>query len=438
MSNYLLVLNDRIYAGHCTSGSSDKVWAACLAIETSAEQGMPPDVSDTTEVVYLSVYGRRGSNLNVTPPKRLPLRDAQKLFKKKCGEKDGEAYAHVPFAPFVSTFGYPLGFPLVARLAEEEVSVITPASAPVSALSYVACVVKDVRQDKLQQLLQDPDYGLTEKVDGERCIIVFDGQELAAFNRKGKQMMTVPAGALHLRQLGCRFVIDGERMMGALAGHFVAFDLLEWGEEPFTAWSYVRRITTLEEAMLNAGLLLEDRSTPTHLLARSNSACSDLALLVAAPGEQYGQRVINAVRAASGEGIIVRNLTGDYQMSPLKFKFVTDLEAFVIAANDGLEAGSLKFGLVRPDGAVIEIANVRSGFNAAEINAVRQMLDRGERPVFKVTYLPKRTVGLLLVEPKSGMSMLRSDKDAAECTTDQLGEEKAELVAQAKPLQSVL
>lgn len=195
------------------------------------------------------------------------------------------------------------------------------------------------------------------------------------------------------------------------------------------------RITTLENAMYQAGLFVSARSTPTFAEACANSTVDTLSLLVAASGAEIAHRVITSIQATSGEGIVVRRLEADYAESPLKFKFVADIDAFVIAINDGLAEGSLKLGVLRPeDQAILEIANVRSGFTDADIRAVRSILEQGERPVFTVTYLPIRTIDIKLVEPRSGMAFLRSDKDASECTTDQFGPEKTKFIAKAKTI----
>jgi ATP-dependent DNA ligase len=252
-------------------------------------------------------------------------------------------------------------------------------------------------------------------------------------------MSMPPEGALTLSTLGSPFVIDGERLTGDLAGYFVAFDLLELGHEDFTTYSYALRITTLHEAMRDAGLLHEDRFTPTFAEAQANSKEALLALLAPAPERARAQHILEEVQAASGEGVVARRLLSDYAESPRKFKLVADLDAFVIAINAGIAEGSLKMGVLRPtDGAIIEVANVRSGLTDVDIRTVRQMLERGERPVFTVTYLPKRTVGIQLVEPRTSMTRLRSDKSAAECTTDQFDAEKAPFIAQAKPFAGVV
>ncbi len=57
-----------------------------------------------------------------------------------------------------------------------------------------------------------------------------------------------------------------------------------------------------------------------------------------------------------------------------------------------------------------------------------EMLKQGEYPVLKVTYLPIRTVGVKLAEPRTSIKELRSDKSAVECFADQLGPDKADLI----------
>ena len=161
----------------------------------------------------------------------------------------------------------------------------------------------------------------------------------------------------------------------------MAFALLEWDAEPCIARAYETTITTLERAMFGAGLLKEACSTPTLSQALANSTVPNLALLVAAAGAERGQRVLEAVQVGGGEGVVVRRLFGDYQESPRKYKFVADLDAFVLGVNTGLAGGSLKLGIVRrADGAIIEVANVRSGLKTATSPRCRRCSPRGGGP----------------------------------------------------------
>lgn len=438
----LIVLAQHTYAGHCATGNSNKIWAACLAVETDDLQPQPPRIDETTEVVYLSLHGSHGGNMVIDPPKKLAMQQARAHFRKKCREKEGKAYASIPFASYLPMFGRPFGLSLTSAAGEGQRDIGAAIDAPIPEdevtplLNYQPVIVKAISQEKLQQLLADESYGVSEKVNGERCLLVFDGERLAAYNRRGRRMSSPPTGAAHLCRLGCPFVIDGERLTGDLAGHFVAFDLLEWNGDAFISLPYQMRITTLEDAMLRAGLIASSYCTCTWVEASANSTVPQLSLLIGATdSKNTSHQVVEDVQASAGEGIVLRRLLANYSESPLKWKFVTDLDAFVLSVNEGLAEGSLKFGVRRlVDNAVIEVANVRSGFTDNDIRVVRSMLERGERPVFTITYLPIRTIGIQLVEPRSGLAFLRTDKDASECTTEQFGEEKALIIAQAKPV----
>ncbi len=443
--NHLVILPEYTYAGHCKSLGSNKDWVACLAVEQDERDDGIPTLDEASEVVYLSLHGPHGGNLIVDPPKKFTLEQARTHFKKKCREKDGKAYAHVSFAPFLSAFGRPFGLTLV--LPSQERPSTEGSEGPTSAalasttptLRYQACIVKAITSEHLSQLVRDPRYGLTEKVNGERCLLVFDGKQLAAFNRKGQRMSAPPDGALHLCRLASPFVIDGERLLGDQAGHYVAFDLIEWNNRPFADPSYAMRMTILQMAMHQAGLLMEMRPTPTYAKARVNSMQPELLLLTPAVGEQDIQHTIKEIEVSAGEGVVVRRLDAGYAESPLKYKFVAEMDTFVIAINEGPGGGSLKMGVVRvTDQAVIEVANVRSGLTEADLHVIQQMLEEGRRPVFTVRYLPKRTIGLLLVEPRTRMAWLRTDKEARECTTEQFGPDKAVHIAHAKPVAGIV
>jgi hypothetical protein len=440
---HLLVLNEYTYAGYCSTGGN-KDWAACLAVEAEDQVTSPPTIDETTEVVYLSIHGPHGGNLIPDDPKKLSMKQAQAHFTNKCREKDRKAYAHVPFSPYLPVFGSPFGLTLIAegegRQSEGSETPTTHVQGGeiVPPLHYQAVALKAAPLAKIQQLLAEGSHCLSQKVNGERCLLVFERGRLAAYNRRGKLMSAPPAGAMHLCQLGIPFVIDGERLTRDLAGHFVAFDLLELDHNVLTSFSYIVRIKMLEQAMLQAGLLVSSRATPTWAEARANSTVHDLCLLVSAAGQDVAPQIIADIQASSGEGIVVRRLEASYAESPLKWKFVADIDAFVIGVNGGVAEGSLKFGMIRPeDGAIIEVGNVRSGFNDDAIRTVRQMLELGERPVFTITYLPVNTIGIQLVEPRSGMTFLRTDKEARQCTTEQFGAEKASDIARAKPVEGM-
>ncbi len=123
-----------------------------------------------------------------------------------------------------------------------------------------------------------------------------------------------------------------------------------------------------------------------------------------------------------------------------KIKFLADLDSFVLRVNPGQATGSVTLALVRPeDGAILEVGNVHGSLTDADIAVLSVALAAGERPVLTVEYLPARTVGTKLVEPKvrKTAGLTRTDKTWSECLTTQLGEDKAAIIAQARPAKIV-
>jgi ATP-dependent DNA ligase len=453
-----LILTEARYAGHCTTGTSNKVWAACLAVEQDGDAHAVDlaTLPETTEVVVLCGHGPYGAALRLEAPKRMTLQAGRTLLRKKWREKTGKGYLPVPFSPFVPSFGAPCGLPLLlpaspaasatdpgASSAESKEREDRPRNgnepprffrhsvAPVKAISY---------DDLLAKLSEAPDgdpsrYTISEKANGERCLVEFDGTELRAYNRKGRLVSSPPEGARALCRLGQPFVVDGERFQREQAGHYVLFDVLEWRGEVITTLPYRIRMTRLVRTMQAAGLLKELRLTPTLSEARQNSTTPLLSVLLGVRGEEQARRVMREIQAAGGEGVILRSLDAPYHAGGFKYKFLEDLDAFVVGIEPGIAGGSLRLGLLRPaDGAVIEVGHVRAGLNEAEVEQVRDLLAQGRWPVFRVRYLPASTIGITLAQPQTSMAWLREEKEARECHTDQLGAEKAHLIAAARPL----
>lgn len=239
-------------------------------------------------------------------------------------------------------------------------------------------------------------------------------------------------------QLGHPFVLDGERLIREQAGHYVVFDVLEWKGEDITALPYRTRLTRLVRGMQSAGLLKDAHLTPTISQAQQNSTVPRLSVLLGVQGEVLAQSVMQEIQVAGGEGVVIRSLDAPYATGGYKYKFLEDIDAFVIGIEPGVSAGSLILAMVRPsDRAIVEVGHVRSGLTDADIERVRGMIVRGQNPVFRVTYLPASTIGITLVQPKTSMDALRTDKEAHECITDQFGSEKADIIAQARPVSGI-
>jgi ATP-dependent DNA ligase/predicted DNA-binding WGR domain protein len=420
------------WAGHYSGGGSDKVWAA-----------------GWTGTTVKIVWGRRVAALQSGEKPFPDATAAEKHYRKKVAEKVLEGYASVAFDH--TNYGIPSFFAgavasqtadngaVVATITTTTTVIITPTTT--KTIEYVSSHVLPLDWPEVETAITSPLYGISEKVNGERCIVTCDvtGSNLAAYNRKGVKVSTVPDTAQVLAKLGHQFVIDGERLTGDNAGQYVMFDLLEWQGQDARSWPYSKRISTLEAALQTAGLIRAGGAT--HKAALAQSETPGLCLLVGEPTVEAARQVVADIQAAGLEGIIVRTMTAPYQPGDTrhvrKFKFLFDIDCLVVGIRPGVATGSAILGLIRPsDGAIIEVGNVRSGLVDADLLRLGEMLAQGERPVLKVAYLPVRTVGIKLVEPKTSIAELRTDKLASECTTDQFGPAKTQMVEAAKPFQA--
>ena len=455
---YLQIVSQ--WAGHCKNEKSDKVWAACLAREE--EEGDPSVTSSTltdmTPVVFVRGHGKNGAALIQSEPRQLTWKAAQFVFKEEQKKKMGKGYASVSFAPYVAKLGRPLGLPLVlpsspaasgAPAAPTPAPQPTPVAQPATPLRHTAALLKPMAREQLLALLADEgeghpsSYGLSEKANGHRCFIDYDGSILRAYNRKGDLVSAPPEQAQALCRLGHPFVIDGERLLGEQAGWFAAFDVLEWKGERLLHMPYRDRMTRLVRGMRAAGLLHSERITPLLRQAWENSTVPGLGVLLAVQGAARAGAVLTEVEATGLEGVVLRHLSAPYAEAGFKYKVLAEVDAFVIGMVPGVSAGSLTLAMVRAeDRAIIEVGHVRSGLNDAEVRAVQTLVEqarqgKGTYPVFRVSYLPASTNGLSLVQPKTSMECLRDDKTPQECTTGQLGSAKAFLVKLAKPVKGV-
>jgi hypothetical protein len=452
-------------AAHCERGGSNKDWAGVLVhVVATGETTDAPEEARTWMV--LSVYGKSGGTLQGGQATPLTTRKiAETAYRAKVREKLGKhGYTEIDFAPFLSAFQVPLEwparplFPAQARPGEEiqeapgeperaGLSELRAGEAsdapgelpqakasslpPPSRLPYVASRVEAVTD---WYMYTDPRrYGVTEKANGERCLLASEGDRLLAFNRNGDPATTVPAAAQALLSFGKPFVVDGERLVGEQTGQYAIFDLLSFGGEDLRWWPYEKRIVRLAEALYGKGLIKLVGPTPTLKDAATNSRSPGLLLLTPVGGTAISA-VVSTLRMANAEGIIIRTLAARYDeaRAVLKYKFTSDLDAVVIGVKPGAAGGSLKLGLRRPgDNAVIACGHVRSGLTQEDMRYFTDRLLRGEWSVLKVEYLPARTAGVVVVEGRTSRAWERSDKAAWDCTTDQLGSAKARLVNKA-------
>lgn len=411
-----------LIALHYMEGGSDKVWAGAVVEE--------PDGS----AIMVSCWGRRGASLQTATKATANVAVAQKLFYSKKKEKLTEGYGEIACTLYgISTTLNSLHLAVSEAASSTDASSRSENMAPRGAHRIVVSHVTALREGDLADCLNSATYGITEKVNGTRCALAIDGNTLRAYNRRGVEQPTVPEAAEPLARLREQFAIDGERMEGDNAGGYVIFDLLEWGGESVRDWPYCRRVERLNDELVSAGLIKQAGAT----VARTTSSVPGLALLIPSTEQEDKQAVVSEVMRMGGEGIIVRtldapSLQGDTRYER-KYKFVAEVDTVVIGIKPGIGTGSVRLGLVRPrDRATIEVGCVRSGLRDADIAHLSALMAQGRQPVLTVSFLKARTVGIHLVEPTTSISRLRTDKDAKECTTDQLvdilGADRSDLI----------
>ena len=436
---------ERSCAAHCTYQGSNKDWVGVLVHVISAEADPTvAEAPDATTWMFLSVYGKSGANLQGGGLAPLTIRqEAEKTFEAKVKEKlNKHHYTEVPLAPFLSAFRIPLVLPetdasvsLVETAKERQQETEVPS---LRASGYESNRAEAVNS---WQAYTNSSYGITEKANGERCLVSYDGQQtMQGYNRNGNQTRTLPSSASSLASLAVSFVLDGERLVGEQEGQYVVFDMLQWNGEDIRSWAYSMRIALLQDAFKQAELIKQAIPTPTLDEALHNSLIFGLMVLTPVKGSENIGHVVEVVRQRAGEGVILRRLAASYP-SPnavLKYKFTADIDVVVIGIKPGSDGGSLKIGVRRPsDNAMIACGHVRSGLTHQDITWLAERLAQGIWSVIKVKYRLARTSGVVLVEASTSREWIRSDKEPWSCTTDQLGEEKAALIEQAAPVPGI-
>lgn len=395
------------WAGWFHQGSaSDKVWAGAVRGAT-----------------FRSAWGRRGSALSRGEKAFDSPAKALKQFTAKVNEKASEGYAPVGFDE------PPTGIPF---LFDEQASADTPGNPPPVLAStpktshYITAHVLPLTADELEAALYDPRQGLSEKINGERTLIACDCHTLTAYNRKGQQISLVPTGAQPLLRIGIPCLLDGERLAGDAMGAYVCFDVLEWHGASVRHRPYEQRIELIRAAATIAAAVGPEMPVITAHSFYVLTADTDLL---------RGRSLCTRIQGRGGEGVILRDMDAPYQEgdteSIRKFKFLASVDCIILAVNPGLATGSITLGLLREDGTIIDVGNVRSGLKDCDITAIAAMLAAGKRPVIEIQYLLARTVGYKLVEPKTSMLKLRTDKDWHECWALQLGHDKHALITAA-------
>lgn len=291
------------------------------------------------------------------------------------------------------------------------------------------------RYGKVDKFLDDPKYGMSQKVDGIQCVVVIDPDDadpIKCYN-KGRGLMTYsstnasliyPVGAQILRELGVKLVVAGEGIGGR--GHwdrFHVFNIMYYDEHILIdqPW-YVR-----ESIMGRLAAALQVPFSPFPETKGGSASSLQFISTVREPHKkrEYYEQLRNLKPPV--EGVIFRDvegLTADRKDgSVIKHPFVQQMDVVAYAWNPAgkgtTNGGSVKIAVYH-QGEYVAIGNVRSGFTNTELLYLEEEMKHKRPVVFTAEFLGKRTVGVDLVQPRN--IRIRDDKLPHECTGEQFAE----------------
>ena len=326
----------------CTAGSSDKEYQVAL------------NEVDGGYVVNFA-NGRRGSALRTGTKTNAPveLSKAEDIYAKLVKSKMSGGYTEAESgARYVGT-----------DLEERD-----------SGLS--AMLPTAMKPGQLQDLLNDGNYAIDEKMDGENRQIIIENGETKGVNRRGLYCsMRAEWDGNDLPLGGGRTIIAGED----LGDHFAAFDLVE-----------------------HDGVRVGDQD----LLARRaalGALCNGVPWIKVLPlgvsrAEKAG--MLKQIEEAGGEGIVAKRINAPYEggrsIAHYKHKFQESSTFEVIRVNDQRSVG---LGLYNAEGTLEDLGNVTIPANH-DVPAVGDLVE--------VEYMMRYEAGALMQPKYKGA---RSDID---------------------------
>lgn len=275
------------------------------------------------------------------------------------------------------------------------------------------------------RLITHPHYGLSEKQDGHRVLVRSNGKQMIGYNGPAPMIISkinpkplCPIPAAKLLATGKSFLVDGEAIGGrGNWSHYIVFNILEWDGDDLTGISQLER----EQFMVYQADVLDIPISSSPKLQEG-----PLQILRSTLGSVTKQLLYDDLRARKPpvEGVIFRDMeavtVNGRTKFILKYPFLCEMDVVGYKWNCA-GAGTFKGGSVGAgfyhNGQFTHIANVRSGFSHSELDFMKEALEAGERPVFKVQFLGKRTTGRDLVQPRN--TGIRDDKAPEECISQQ-------------------
>lgn len=311
-------------------------------------------------------YGRRGSTLRPGTKTNAPVdyTTAKKIYDKLVGSKTSEGYSPAEDAT-----------PFQATDKADRVSGLVPQ------------LLNPIDRDRLADLMNDDDWIMQEKHDGERRLLKRTSAEIAGINRKGLTVAVTKLLESAALSLNHDFVVDGE----AIGDRLFVFDILQLGAKDLTSLGYEQRLSALEV-----------------LVGESDGA---IVTVKCAKTLDEKQALYEALVDANKEGVVFKRRNAPYVPGrpasggdQVKFKFCETASALVAKVNAKRSVALSLF----ENGVEVSVGNVTIPANY-EIPAAGDVVE--------VQYLYAYKGGSLYQPVYLGK---RSDIDAAECLVSQL------------------
>jgi len=347
---------------HYQDNRSDKVYHVQLV----------RDPSDCWTVY--TQYGRRGSTMTcgakVANTSEMAARNAyHQIIREKKGKGYGEITAdasHLPHLPITTAPG-----PFVAQ-AEAPAVIQTRTNRRPQLLNAI-------EEHELAEYLNDDNWGMQEKHNGERVMIRKLGNEITASNKKG--LIRPLPGEVEKSMLAFRqdFLMDGELVNLC----FHAFDLIKLNDRNLEYLSFRQRHTQLET--ITNGFIV---ATSPHWQVSPLFLCADKAKQLA------------AFRSMNLEGVVFKELHAPYSEGrpnsggdALKFKFYATATVEVVKLNATKRSVLVR---VYKDGQPVTVGNVTIPPNhdvpaSGDLIEVRYLYAYpGAGSLYQPTYVGKR------------------------------------------------
>ena len=266
------------------NGSSDKVY-----------QTQINDI-ENNEYTVTYAYGRRGSALKTGTKTNQPveLEKAEKVYKSLINSKIKKGYK--PSEDTSDDVAY------TADENSKKISGIFPQ------------LLNIIDKNQAERLLQNRDFILQEKHDGERRLVLKNDKSVKGINRRGLYVDLKTEISEALNKIPASFLIDCEDM----GSHLVVFDVLEYGQIDLKESTLEQRLTYLHQ--FDLGNLI--KISPFYSQASEKT-------------EQF-----NKIKKSNKEGVVFKNRYSVYSEgrpnsggNQLKYKFYSTCSVVVSGIN---------------------------------------------------------------------------------------------------------